>query len=232
MEVTFRPIGERWPREETDPRLPSPYKVGWGETLKLLKRELAHLGAEHVVVSLALKENRIRSDGWPRADARPSDPRVIVAFQHPREGWVEYPADLFDDWEGNMRAIALTLHDLRLAGQRGVLRSEQYRGSRPDLEAGRSRLEGGEDGASGQREPDGFGYPTSKPRAMTQAEARSFLSRHGGVALLQTPPSRAAVKKAYRRAAIRLHPDAGGNSESFKRLQEARRVLLGEGVLA
>ena len=34
---------------------------------------------------------------------------------------------------------------------------------------------------------------------------------------------------AYRRGAAKLHPDAGGDPEEFRRLQEARDVLLGGG---
>lgn len=225
MKVTFRPIDE-WPREETEERLPSPYTVGWGETLVLLKGELAKLGAEHVVVQLALKENRIRSDGWPRADARPTDPRVIVSFQHPRQGWVSYPADLYDDWEGNMRAIALTLHDLRLAGQRGVLRmGEQYVGSLLELEAGALGIEG----EAGEGSAYAASAMPAAPRRMTREEAARFLSDHGGIVVSATGTSPSAVGRAYRRAAAKLHPDAGGDPEEFRRLQEARDVLLGGG---
>lgn len=91
MEITFRPI-EEWPGEETERRLPSRYEIGWQQTLEDLKRELDALGAEHVVVQLSLKENRIRLDGWPRSDARPEDPRVIVSFRHPEQGWIVYPS--------------------------------------------------------------------------------------------------------------------------------------------
>lgn len=227
MKVTFRPIDE-WPREETERRLASPYTVGWGQTLPLLKRELANLGAEHVVVRLALKENRIRSDGWPRADARPTDPRVIVSFRHPQQGWVSYPADLYDDWEGNMRAIALTLHDLRLAGQRGVLRmGEQYVGSLLELEAGRAGIDG--------EAREHFRPPVTNEEVrrflerapMTREEAARFLSDFGGVVVTAQNTSPSAVGRAYRKAATSLHPDAGGEPGMFERLQEARDVLLG-----
>lgn len=174
MEATFRPIGE-WPRsEETDPRRPSPYEIGWKQTLEDLKRELAHLGAEHVVVRLDLAENRIRRDGWPRQDARPQSPRVIVEFQRPDGRWLRYPCDTFDDWQGNMRAIALTLQDLRRAGNRGALAAgEQYEGSALELEA-----------------------PGS-----AENEARALLDSYGGLraALRATHPDRGGNEEDFRR---------------------------------
>ncbi len=204
MNATFRPIGE-WPRpRETDPRRPSPYEIGWKQTLEDLKRELRHLGAEHVVVRLDLAENRIRQDGWPRQDARPRSPRVIVEFQRPDGRWLRYPCDTFDDWQGNMRAIALTLQDLRRAGNRGALFSgEQYEGSTLELEAG---------GA----EPDVIS---------TRDQAARFLSDHGGIVVTAENTSPSAVGRAYRRAATKLHPDAGGDPGQFKKLQQAREVL-------
>lgn len=137
MKVTFRQL-EEWPRaSETNPRLRSPYTVGWQDTLDLLKRELKHLSAEHVVVEADIRESRIRADGWPHSDAKFFGPRVIVSFQHTRlDRWVRYPCDTFNDWEGNLRAIGLTLKDLRTAGGRGVLvEDEQYAGSSLELEA-------------------------------------------------------------------------------------------------
>lgn len=208
MNVTFRPI-EEWPRpEETDPRRPSPYEIGWGQTLVDLKRELAHLGAEHIVVSLDLAEHRIRRDGWPRQDARPSSPRVIVEFQRPDGRWLRYPCDTFDDWQGNMRAIALTLQDLRRAGNRGALAlDEQYAGSTLELESG-----GGD--------PEIISTPE---------QAARFLSGHGGIVMTAEDAYPSAVLRAYRRAALKLHPDAGGAPGQFEKLQAARDLLLGAG---
>jgi curved DNA-binding protein CbpA len=33
------------------------------------------------------------------------------------------------------------------------------------------------------------------------------------------------IKKAYRRKAMKIHPDRGGNTEDFKKLSEAYEVL-------
>lgn len=207
MDVTFRSIGD-WPRaEETHPRRRSPYTVGWQNTLDLLKRELRHLGAEHVVIAADIKEGRIRADGWPRSDARFFGPRVIVSFQHAKtDRWLRYPCDTFNDWEGNLRAIGLTLKDLRTAGGRGVLiEDEQYAGSSLELE-------------SGGAEPEIIS---------TREQAARFLSEHGGIVVTPEGVSPSAVGRAYRRAAAKLHPDAAGDSGQFERLQEARDMLMG-----
>lgn len=45
---------------------------------------------------------------------------------------------------------------------------------------------------------------------MSRQEAEQFIAEHGG---------------SYREAVKRLHPDAGGSEEDFKRLQEAREIL-------
>ena len=37
--------------------------------------------------------------------------------------------------------------------------------------------------------------------------------------------SQAEIKKAYRKAALRQHPDKGGDQEDFKKLQAAREAL-------
>jgi len=48
--------------------------------MRLLERELDHLGARNAVIELSLEEAEIRIDGWPRASARPNDPGVVVSF--------------------------------------------------------------------------------------------------------------------------------------------------------
>jgi DnaJ-class molecular chaperone len=37
---------------------------------------------------------------------------------------------------------------------------------------------------------------------------------------------RGAIEKAYKARALACHPDKGGDAESFKRLQDAHRVML------
>lgn len=77
------------------------------------------------------------------------------------------------------------------------------------------------------------GTPMSAP--MTVEAAAKFLAEHGNQSLIELggwanlarPQYVAEREHAYRAAARRLHPDAGGNTEDFQRLQEAKRVLDG-----
>jgi hypothetical protein len=48
--------------------------------VKELKRELAHLSAIRPVMRVALRERDIRQDGFPRANARPEHPGIVLAF--------------------------------------------------------------------------------------------------------------------------------------------------------
>ena len=186
MNLTFRPI-DQWLGETTKARRYSQFSASYGQTLDLLGRELSFLKATNVVIQLALKESDIRLDGLPRAQARPSHPGVILAFDSVH-GPLKYATDTFHEWQGNLRAIALSLEALRKVDRYGVSkRGEQYTGWRA--------LSAGE------------GAP------MTREVAERFLKEHGG---------------SFREAVKRLHPDAGGNEEDFKRLQEAERILEDE----
>ena len=81
-----------------------------------------------VVVQMALRENQIRRDGFPRSEARPEHPGVILAFES-KFGPLKYATDRFTKWEDNIRAIALGLEALRAVDRYGITkRGEQYSG--------------------------------------------------------------------------------------------------------
>lgn len=128
VKVTFRPL-TLWPGKSTANRRRSPFDSPWSSTTDLLDRELHHLGARDVVLQLALSEYDIRNDGMPRANARkPSHPGVVLAFSS-RYGPLQYATDTFDDWQANVRAIALALEALRKVDRYGITkRGEQYAG--------------------------------------------------------------------------------------------------------
>jgi hypothetical protein len=202
VRVVFRPV-DRWPGEPNRTRKASPFKAGWADTIDLLDRELWHLGAREVVLQLALREQDIRRDGYPKSNARPSHPGAVVAFDS-RHGPLKYATDTFDDWQANIRAIALGLEALRKVDRYGITkRGEQYTGWR--ALPGRSA------------EP-----------VMTVEAAASFVWRASSIPLntasdiLDSPES---YRRAHRSAAALLHPDAGGSVEAFQRLQEAKRAL-------
>ena len=88
--LTLRPISA-WPWAETRQRTRSPFSAQWSQTMKLLERELAHLGARALVLEADFRESDLRvTDGWPRADARPASHRVILNYQS-KQSTLRYP---------------------------------------------------------------------------------------------------------------------------------------------
>lgn len=198
----FRSI-EAWPGERTRVRQRSRFKASYGRTLQLLERELDHLGARNTVIEADADASQIRLDGQLRASARLRGPGVILSFDS-KFGPLRYPCDTFDDWQDNLRAIALALEHLRAVDRYGVTRrGEQY--------TGWSKL------------PPGGSITV----AMTTEQAARFLadsvdSLYSAAEILQSSNVYALL---YRTAAKKLHPDAGGTTAAFQKLQEARRVI-------
>lgn len=179
----------------------SPFSAPWSETVDVLRREVTHLGASEFVLMIDVQESDIRLDGAIRATARPATPSAAVAVHSRTKGDLLFTCGRFRNWQHNVRAIALGLEALRKVDRYGITESdEQYRGW--------------------QALPPGTPMPGAK---MTVEDAKFLLrswwhgaaSEHDDWALL------------YRRAAKELHPDAGGDPEDFKRLTEARDLLLG-----
>lgn len=127
--TTFRPLST-WPGVKTpeSSRRASPFRASWQTTLDELQRELDAVKAVRIVVELDVDESAIRLDGWPRSDARPRTPGVVVSFDS-RHGPLRYACDRFKDWRDNLRAIALGLESLRRVERFGIAtRGEQYAG--------------------------------------------------------------------------------------------------------
>lgn len=203
MNVTYRPIASDWHGERSDwrTRRRTPFSANWSKTLQLLDRELAALGASDVVFQLDMSERDIRVDGYPRANARPSSPAVILSFKS-RHGWLRYQCDAFEGgaegWQDNVRAIALGLEALRQVERYGITkRGEQYTGWKALPDSTMSRYE-------------------AQVTILQMAEI---------VAPGQEIPMGHDLTAAYRRAAKKAHPDAGGSREAWDELQRAKAVL-------
>lgn len=217
IDAEFRPI-ETWPGIPTKDhqRQQSRFSTSWSATLAHLDKELRHLGAKRGVIEVALRSNQIRLDGWPKADARaPEHPGVIISFES-KHGPLRYATDEFKGngnygylpgWQANVRAIALSLEALRSVDRYGVSgRGEQY--------TGWSALPPGTIAAGAA--------------TMTLDEASQFLVQSAGYGLNETERLAGdGLNEIYRRAAKRLHPDTGGTTEQFQKLEEAKRVLDG-----
>lgn len=214
MKIECRPIST-YPGAETRTRVRARFhrvkhsSSGWKEkaavllsdNLDLLEREALHLGCKHLVIEADFKEGQIRQDGWPRADAKPSSPRVVISLLESKHGPLRYPCDTFDRFEDNVRAVALALEALRTVDRYGVTRrGEQYAGWKA--------------------------LPASTDATMTAAAAAELLARY---ALVQDP-ERTLANSEYARSVVRMavratHPDAGGRADDFHLVQTARKVL-------
>lgn len=215
MDVRFRSI-PTWPYESTpayNRKSRYTFKASLSATLDLLDRELHYLGAKDITIECGLSPSDIRLDGWPRSNARtPMHPGVALHFDTRSYGHLRYATDVFETWESNLRAIALGLEALRKVDRYGITKGgEQYRGF-------------------GELPP---GQIAMGPASMSLEEAESFLiawAEKGGVYLDSDDLYGGHLDSAYRAAAKFLHPDHGGDAEDFHRLQEAKRLLEGQGA--
>lgn len=208
MRLIARPI-DQWPGELTpdDARQPTQFTATWTETCDLLHREVEMLGADEVVLQVAITERESRQDGWVRADARPRHPGVIVSFES-KHGPLRYHTDRFTNrgwrgylpgWQSNVRAIALGLEALRKVDRYGIAQAgEQYRGWNA--------------------------LPPGRPMgaAMTVEQAQQLLRDAAGV---DGEDSRSYMD-LYRLASKRCHPDAGGDPAAFREITDARDLLV------
>lgn len=192
--IEFRPI-EYWPRAHAEFRTSSRFKASYQDTLDLLDRELFQIDARDVVLQAAFLLRDIRRDGQLRAGAWPTHPGIILSCETAK-GPLQMPCDTFDNWQDNVRAIALSLESLRRVDRYGVTSNgEQYKGW--------TRLGNGE-----------------KPAFASKEAAISFLSRIVDGDILKMPRDWA------RRAAERKsHPDTGGTNEEFKAVQAALKMI-------
>lgn len=134
MRLVYRPLPAIWPSGTRTPsyaRRSAPFRASWSRTINLLDSELRHISAQDpIVIEAGFQEAEIRLDGLPRANARPTDPAIIVSFES-KFGPLRYGCDAFTWYEANLRAIALALEALRKVDRYGVTkRGEQYVGWR------------------------------------------------------------------------------------------------------
>jgi hypothetical protein len=193
-----RPI-DQWPGKLTRNRKRAPFRSGYGQTMNLLTRELEHLRATGIVLLMALRPQDIRLDGRPRADSRTEHPGVILCFNKPES--VRMPCDAFDDWSDNLRAIALSLEALRKVDRYGVSKcSEQYKGW--------------------------AALPPPNGDHWTKQQAWEFIAAMIGRGKDAPALSPTDMETAIRTCEFKTHPDHGGNSTDFHKVQQARKLLL------
>lgn len=214
IDLRFKPLPD-WPNKPTVDRKNGPFRVSYTAALDHLETELSHLGAHDIVVATGHRAADIRNDGWVRSDARkPAHPGVIVYFES-RHGNLSFACDTYDDWKDNLRAIGLTLENLRAVERYGATkRGEQYRGyvqlpSAKDASKATAPFNGGPLGAA----------------AHLLCQAASVETSEANRAMVQTD---VMYRKAiYRAATQKTHPDTGGSSEKFRAVKAAFDLLEG-----
>lgn len=205
--IRVQPLTQ-WPDgyERTESRRSGPYRTTdatplLDKTIRELDDELTRIDADGVVLQVDVEDGLIRKkDGLPyqRADV---DPGVVLTFE--RGGVVHtMPADRYDDWVQNLRAIYYTLHDLRRISRNGVgTGSEQYRGFQALPAAGQTTT------TMDSREA------AVELAKMTEFDADELLE------------SAHLVDRAFRKKAKWAHPDQGGDEQGWLRILDARKAL-------
>lgn len=204
IEINIKPY-DNWPAKKTpENRKRSSFKAGLIATRAKLNTEIRKLGGNSMIVQINVRPEDIRNDGHLRSTARPLYEGVIVTFES-KHGSLTYKSDAFRDWQSNLRAVAITLERLRLAELYGCAESgEQYRGF--------AQLPMGD-------------FTEAAAPFKTADEAFLWLAEITGTRadLFKTVPG--VWKFAYREAAKKLHPDRGGQTEDFQKLQYADKLV-------
>lgn len=208
--ITFRPLSWDRPITPSDARRShASFRASWSNTQALLDDELDHLDGQRVVLQADFREQDLRVDGMPRANARqPEFPGIKISFDS-QHGPLVYATDTYAFWQHNVRAIALALEALRAVNRYGVTkRAEQYQGWKAI-------------GAGPTAHPDG--------PVFTRGAAAGWLAARGGAGIsaaeILAHPD--IARRAYKRAALRLHPDTGGDAAEFRLLGQVMAVLDG-----
>lgn len=217
IEITIKPI-QKWIGAETKTPGNSQFRNTYSDTKKKLGFELAKLNAisSSVQLEMFIKPEDLRRDGiLLRAHAKPYKPGVVLSFsiitrrfKNNQTGVIRnetktlsYPCDTYNDWQDNVRAIALSLEKLRSVARYGVFKYEDMI----------SRL----------------ALPSADGKLSDADAALAFLSNKSGHPIGEIKSSEVSLKTAYRVAAQNLHPDKNGGktTDGFIKLQDAKRIL-------
>lgn len=206
LDVTVRSLRERWPAVPTQEPERSRFDSTMGSTVGLLARELRMVGAEDITLEMDIQPSMIRNDGLPYANARPRRQALILTFRTKHGHRPAFPADKYDDWRDNLRAIALTLEALRAVERWGVIQSGgQYVGlALPGEGQSTSTMSAFDAAAVLLREGNGGGIH----------EARDVVEDYD------------TAGRLFKAAVRRTHPDRlGHHSSRFHEVMEARKRL-------
>jgi hypothetical protein len=218
--VTFAPIRE-WPGASAPALLTvARFRTTPAKSLELLEREIARVNGRLAVVFLDVPFGAIKQDGKLYADARPTTSRVLVTFTRGIRGVaaeVRFACHRYRTWADNLHAVALTLEALRAVDRHGATAKDEHLVGFTALPSGASSA------------PPAPGSVALSPEQAARVIASHLdLSDYGRAivetALLSRNASANALGTA-REARGRAHPDAGGDADTFARVQAAYEVL-------
>jgi hypothetical protein len=214
MKWEIRPLGT-WTDPETKARRATGvFRATWQDTLNLLADEIGKIGGKDpVIFQVDVADADIRLDGMLRAGAQVGHPGVIVSFDSDF-GPLRYATDAYEkqwggqkvlaSWQGNLRAIALTLGALRAIDRWGVSkRGEQYTGWKA------------------------LPAPGTGPSFPSADDALEWM-RDNAVEMGFMDPE---PERVYRFLARRWHPDVSTSTDNWGLLAVARRMLIAAGVV-
>ncbi len=259
LDVDFVPI-TTWPEGDTANRTSSKiFQVDREGTLNDLETTLGHLKAENVIVETFIPKEMINNNGLPKASAKASHPGIRLKF-HSRlkdkrtaggeVGQQSFATDKYDSWEGNLRAIYLTLEALRGIERWGTARGNQQFSGWKQLPAPQTTADIGAAAAGAGASaaiPTGV-YPAPAPSpspAQSQAQAKPVtieaaveaatyianISANSSDSQVQLRTkliqSSDAVEETYNDLAKRFHPDKAGMgfTGAFKRINAEIQTL-------
>lgn len=213
FQIKIKPIS-KWIGSETKRPGNSQFKQTYSNTKTILQNELSKLAAidSTVQIEMFIRAEDLRADGELRASAKPFRPGVVLSFSKVKrrffdersKSWknelqtLSYPCDTYNDWQDNLRAIALSLEALRKVARYGVFKYEDMI----------SRL----------------ALPSAEGKLSDKDSALHFIAAHSSLKIEQLSET-PWLKAAYFEAAMKLHPDKGGSNEDFHKLQKAKEIL-------
>lgn len=212
MIVTYRPL-ENWFEEKTPAskrRSRWTFKVPWSQTLTLLDRELRYLRAKNIVLQADFREEDLRLDGLPRANARqPQFPGVKIAFDS-IHGPLTYATDVCEFWQHNVRSIALGMEALRAVDRYGISGSAQQYTGYLAIEAR----------SMGAPKPPRFATPDAAVAFLRSEEVAGIAGAEG-----------LSLRTLWHHLVKVHHPDTAGESPLWGEILEAKKVVEKAGLL-
>lgn len=177
----------------------SPFDAPLADTLRRLERELRMLDADQIVLQLGYRDSDLRIDGMPRANAKLNHDAVALSFQS-KWGPLRYVTNEFRAryYRAGGEGWHHNLRAIALAME-ALRKVDRYGVSkRGEQYTGWRAL---------PQSTDAIDHLT------TRHAARAFIDEQYGGDL--------------RRALFESHPDHGGDSSEFRKVQRCRELLKG-----